>query len=157
MATISRFQDLEIWKQSKLMAVKTLQTFRGNKEFNDRELIYQLIKSAVSVPSNIAEGFEREGRKEFLNFLSIAKGSNGEYLTQLIIAHEVGIIDAPDFEALSKLSTGNGYMIKKLMNYLSNSAYKGQKFHAETKEPVSIYERKDDPIQELNQFHHSGL
>jgi four helix bundle protein len=137
MATIRRFQELEVWKLSKEMAVIAFKTFDSVKEINARLLISQLIRSVVSVPSNIAEGFEREGRKEFINFLSIAKGSNGEFLTQLMIAKEVGIVGENEFNKLSTLSYQTGLMLRKLMQYLTGSNYKGQKFKFSVKEPIS--------------------
>lgn len=139
MATIRRFQDLEVWKLSKEMAVITFKTSKYVNDINSRILITQMIRSVVSVPSNIAEGFEREGSKEFLNFLSIAKGSNGEFLTQLIIAKETGIIAEDEYNQLSSLSHQIGLMLRKLIKYLSEANYKGQKFKTNAEESTSDY------------------
>ncbi len=152
MATISKFQDLVIWQQSKMLAVKTLLVIREKNSFLDRELVHQMIKSVISVPSNIAEGFEREGSKEFLNFLSIAKGSNGEYLTQLIISHEVGLIDDENYGIFYELSSSTGVKIKKLMKYLSESPIKGQKFNTGVKETEITYQPNNDLLDSLNKL-----
>ena len=143
MATINKFQELEVWKFSKEMAVTAFKTFNNVNDAYSRLLISQLIRSVVSVPSNIAEGFEREGRKEFINFLSIAKGSNGEFLTQLMIAKEVGIIAENEYDKLSSLSHQIGLMLRKLIQYLTQSNYKGQKFNSSVEESISDYKMKE--------------
>ena len=128
MATIHNFQDLEVWTASKDLSIKVFKIFRRNNNPYESALIRQMIRAVVSIPSNIAEGFDREGNKEFLQFLSIAKGSNAEFLTQLVIAFECGMIEKSEFDQITNTSKTISYMIKKLMTYLSKSTYKGQKF-----------------------------
>ncbi|NKI36421.1 four helix bundle protein [Wenzhouxiangella sp. XN79A] len=85
------FEDLDVWKRSKKLAVDIYAAFRSS---NDWGLKNQITRSAVSVLSNIAEGHERGTTKEFIRFLYIAKGSTAELRTQLSIASEVGEINA---------------------------------------------------------------
>ena len=87
---IRHFEDLEIWQESKRLAVEIYKKLRNCKDYGLRE---QMQRSSVSVPSNIAEGFERNSNKEFIQYLYIAKGSCGELRTQICIAREVGILD----------------------------------------------------------------
>jgi len=152
MATIGRFQDLEIWKQSKSMAVLSYKYFHKRTDKYDNLLISQLLRSAVSVSSNIAEGFEREGRKEFIQFLAVAKGSNGEFLTQLIIAHEIELIDDQNFNIISKLSLQTGLMIRKLMQYLSTSSISGKKYSNGVEEPETAYLHHLFTVENLNEI-----
>ena len=92
MAKINSFEELEIWKKAvELCEMVYIQTnnISLNKDFALRD---QLRKSAISVPSNIAEGFERESQKECVKFLSYAKGSCGELRCQIYIGMEIGYI-----------------------------------------------------------------
>ncbi len=87
---IERFEDLEVWKEGVRLAVALYKQLATCKDFGLRD---QLQRSAVSIPSNIAEGYERSSNKEFIQFLHIAKGSCSELRTQLYIAREVGVIE----------------------------------------------------------------
>ena len=86
------FEDLEVWKRGCRQAVDTIRSLEDCKNFSLRD---QMQRSAVSVPSNIAEGQERASTPDFIRFLRYAKGSNGELRTQAYIAKEVGILE-PD-------------------------------------------------------------
>jgi four helix bundle protein len=88
----------------------------------------QIRQAAVSVVSNIAEGFERGGDLEFRQFLAQAKGSGGEIRAQLYVALDQGYLKQDKFDHLSMLTVQIGRMLGGLMNYLKNSEYKGQKF-----------------------------
>jgi four helix bundle protein len=93
MATYSTFEEMPIWQQSRSLAKQVYQLTREGEFARDFGLRDQLQRSAVSVMSNIAEGFERTSRKEFANFLNIAKGSLGEALSQITIACDIGYIE----------------------------------------------------------------
>ena len=84
------FEKLEVWRRSKDLAVWICLALKGCRDYGLRD---QIQRAAVSVPSTIAEGLERNGRAEFRNFLGIAKGSAGEFRTQLMILQELGHLD----------------------------------------------------------------
>ena len=86
---IERFEDLEVWKKSVRLSIQLYKELKGCKDFGFRD---QIQRAAVSIASNIAEGYERNTNKEYIQFLHIAKGSCGELRTQLYIAGELGII-----------------------------------------------------------------
>lgn len=87
---VKKFEDLKVWKESIRLAIDIYKTLVDARDFGLRD---QLQRSAVSVPSNIAEGFERQSNKEFIQHLYIAKGSIGELRTQLYIAIETALIE----------------------------------------------------------------
>jgi four helix bundle protein len=87
---VGRFEDLEIWKRSVKLSIRIYNLLSSCKDYGFRD---QITRSGLSIPSNIAEGFERSTSKEFTRFLDIARGSNGELRTQLYIGVEAGFID----------------------------------------------------------------
>jgi four helix bundle protein len=101
MATIERFEDIKAWKVAR-ESTRLVYGLSSAGEFKrDFALRNQIRRSAISIMSNIAEGFEREGNKEFLNFLSVAKGSCAECRAQLYVALDVGYITQADFTNVS--------------------------------------------------------
>ncbi len=118
MATFHRFEEIEAWQLARQLtrevyAMTNLGTFA--KDFGLRD---QIRRAAVSVMSNIAEGFERRGNREFARFLSIAKGSAGEVNSQLYVALDQNYIEPIVFERLSKLTIELGKKIGALSKYL---------------------------------------
>lgn len=128
MATITRFEDLEIWKlayqQCKDFDLLAEQSPLG-KNF---ELRNQMDASSGSVMDNIAEGFERSGNNEFKNFLLIAKGSNGEFRSQLYRCINRKHITQWQFDDLCSKNLTLGNKIMAFVSYLQNSAFKGQRY-----------------------------
>jgi four helix bundle protein len=94
------FEDLFIWQKAVEFAKEIYLTAEKKGLKNDVGLKEQMRRAAVSISSNIAEGFERRSRKEYLNFLNIAKGSAGEIRSQLYIAFEVGYLEKSELEQL---------------------------------------------------------
>ncbi|GEK09926.1 four helix bundle protein [Pseudoalteromonas peptidolytica] len=84
-----KYENLEVWQRSFRLSVNIYKIFEHLKDFGLKE---QMCRAGVSVPSNIAEGFERESDKEKVRFLIIAKGSLGELKTQVMIATEIAYI-----------------------------------------------------------------
>ena len=83
------FEELDVWKRACKLAVEVYLVLKDSREFGLRD---QMNRAAVSIPSNIAEGAERDSVKEFIHFLHIAKGSAAELRTQLYIAEKIGIL-----------------------------------------------------------------
>jgi four helix bundle protein len=128
MATITRFEDLEIWKEARRLA-KEVHLISVNTELrSDLRFKNQIKASSGSVMDNIAEGFERDGNLEFRQFLSIAKGSAGETRSQLYRVFDFEYISEQKFEAL-KTDYGNlSGKIKNFITYLNKKDFKGNKF-----------------------------
>jgi len=89
MASVRRFEDLDVWKDSKTLVVQIYKIFRESKDFGFRD---QICRASVSVMNNIAEGFERESDKEFQRFLYISKASAGEVRSMLYLASDLNYI-----------------------------------------------------------------
>lgn len=128
MATIRKFEDLEVWQKArelcKLIYPLTLQgTFA-----RDYKLIDQINGSSGSVMDNIAEGFDRDGKIEFRQFLSISKGSCGEVRSQLFRALDRGHISKKDFDIIYSLAGEIGHKNRNFIDYLNKSEFKGLKF-----------------------------
>jgi len=112
-----KYENLEIWKRSRTLAIEVYRTSLSFRDFGFKD---QITRSALSIPSNIAEGFEKDYEKEKARFLSIAKGSAGEFKTQADIGVEVGFVEKEmgskwmiEAEILSK-------MIGKLISRINN-------------------------------------
>jgi len=86
---IEKFEDLNVWKESVKLTIALYKELNSTNDYHFRD---QMQRAAVSIASNIAEGFERKGNKEFIHFLHIAQGSCAELRTQLYIAKEIGMI-----------------------------------------------------------------
>ena len=124
---IERFEDLEVWRLSRELVKSIYKLSSGAKFAKDFCLANQIQRSAVSVMSNIAEGFERKSKKEFINFLYIAKGSCGELRSQLYIALDLNYINKDEFQtnyqSAEKISKSLGGFIK----YLQSSNFESSK------------------------------
>jgi four helix bundle protein len=118
MATFERFEDIEAWKKARSL-VNMVYELTGASEFGrDYGLKDQIRRAAVSVLSNIAEGFEREGNAEFCRFLGIAKGSCGEVRAQLYVAVDQRYITAEQFDVALHGAVEVSRMISGLIKYL---------------------------------------
>ena len=106
---------------AKQLAVQVYQTFRNCRDYGFRD---QICRSALSVPSNIAEGVERTSPAEFRNFLGVAKGSAGELRAQLILAEELGHISRTNFRQLLEQSI----RVSQLLGGLIRSIHEGRTF-----------------------------
>ena len=130
MARILRFEDIEAWKMAR-ESTRLIYEMSSNGDFSkDFPLRDQMRRSAISTMSNIAEGFEREGNKEFLSFLSIAKGSCAESRAQLYVALDRCYITKAEFEHLYGKLQETGKLIGGFMRYLAGSELRGSKFVA---------------------------
>jgi len=125
---IDSFEDLAVGK-SAMECAKSIYQVTSSDPFNkDFVLRDQIRRAGVSIFSNIAEGFERDGNKEFCNFLSIAKGSCGEARAQALFAYELGYISEQQFNALSEMLVDTNRQLSAFRSYLNRSTLKGRKF-----------------------------
>jgi len=134
---IKHFEDLEIWKESRCLAKEIYHLTSGPKFSKDFSLRGQIQSAAVSIMSNIAEGFERGGNQEFTQFLYVAKGSCGEVRSQLYVAVDQGYISANESEKLLSLFKRLSGMIGSLINYLKRSGMKGAKYNGSNRPTTS--------------------
>ncbi len=118
MASVRDFEELAIFQKARELSAKIYPVTRRGEFRYDSRFVQQIRAAAGSIMDNIAEGFERTGNKEFLNFLYIAKGSCGEVRSQLIRAKDVGYLTPEEYEELytecRKLSAGIMNFIKEI-------------------------------------------
>ena len=132
MATFKRFEEIDAWKKSRELTKRVYALSRVGAFARDFALRDQIRRASVSIMSNIAEGYDRSGTGEFVQFLAIAKGSAAEVKYQLYIALDENYIDESTFNDLSTLVTEIGSMIGGLMIYLRRSGIKGTKYKVAT-------------------------
>ena len=128
MGTIKRFEDMEIWQLARELNKEIFPLLEILDEKRSFRLKDQLDRSAGSVMDNIAEGFERDGNREFIQFLAISKGSLGEVKSQLYRSLDREIIDSNKFNTLYERCEILANKIGKFITYLNNSNIKGKKF-----------------------------
>ena len=109
-----RFEDLLVWQKSRELTRVIYELTNSRRFRRDFGLCDQIRRAAVSVMSNIAEGFERDGDPEFSHFLSIAKGSCGEIRCQLYVARDQDYVEDDDFDHASGLATEVSRMLQGL-------------------------------------------
>lgn len=112
------YQKLTVWQESFKLTVSIHIAFKSCRDFGLKD---QITRSAVSIPSNIAEGEERETRKESVRFLYYAKGSCGELVTQLMLAKEFGYLESDLADSLLARAMKISRMIAGLIKYRSGS------------------------------------
>ena len=130
MAAVRDFEELTIFQKARELSKKIYPVTNKDGFKSDYRFVQQIHAAAGSIMDNIAEGFERTGNKEFLNFLYIAKGSCGEVRSQLIRANDVGYLTSEEFDELysecRKLSAG----IMKFIKEIKASDITGAKYKA---------------------------
>ena len=128
MATFRRFDEIEAWQKARELT-KIVYRISGHGAFaKDFGLRDQIRRASVSIMANIAEGFERDGTGEFIQFLAIAKGSAAEVLSHTYVALDQNFISKEDFDRLASKTSEVGRMLAALMTYLRKSGTKGLKF-----------------------------
>ena len=128
MTAFKKFEDMEVWQKSMNLTRLIYQITNQPSFSKDYNLVNQIRRSAISIPSNIADGLERDGNKELINFLYIAKGSCGEMRCQLYIAKDQQYLQAESFQEMYNLATEISVSLNKLIKYLQESDYKGIKY-----------------------------
>lgn len=128
MPNAKRFEDLSIYQMARDLCKEVYAITKDGEFHKDSRFVQQIHASAGSVMDNIAEGFERDGNKEFINFLYIAKGSCGEVRSQIIRASDVGFIDNDTAKRLYNDSLNLGKSIAKFIKSIKTSGLSGLKF-----------------------------
>ncbi|MBZ5553630.1 MAG: four helix bundle protein [Acidobacteriia bacterium] len=128
MARIERFEDIEAWRVARELAKDTYRITSNAKFGRDFCLRDQMRRASVSILSNIAEGFERSGDKEFQQFLALAKGSCGELRSQLYIALDQQYVSEEQFAETRLKSEEVSKMLAGLIRYLRGAAMRGSKY-----------------------------
>jgi four helix bundle protein len=128
MATIEKFEDIISWQEARVLNKNVGRLIDEERFKKNFRLIGQIEGSAGSIMDNIAEGFERGGNKEFIQFLYIAKASCGEFRSQLYRALDREYINDIEFESLYIHAKKISMLVQKLINYLHESEIKGIKF-----------------------------
>jgi four helix bundle protein len=122
MAKIERFEDIEVWQKARILVGNIYQVTRQGSFSKDYGLKEQIQRAAVSIMSNIAEGFERKSNKEFSQFLFVAKASAGEVRSLLYVANDIGYIDGDIFSDLKSSASLLSRQISAFIKYLRTSS-----------------------------------
>jgi four helix bundle protein len=128
MATVQRFEDLDVWKKARAFSKEVFQLTQTGAFAKDFELKGQINRSTGSIMDNIAEGFERGGRAEFINFLTIAKGSCAESRSQLYRGFDRNYYNEEKLNQMLANAEEIGKMLGGFISYLNKSEVQGTKF-----------------------------
>jgi four helix bundle protein len=128
MNKIERFEDIIAWQKARALTNEIYRASNTGGFARDFELKGQIRAASVSTMSNIAEGFERGGDKEFTQFLSHSKGSCGEVRSQLYVAVDQGYLSPVTFEALNAQASEVSGLVAGFMTYLRGSEFRGKKY-----------------------------
>ncbi|MDQ7838003.1 MAG: four helix bundle protein [Thermodesulfobacteriota bacterium] len=141
--SFKRFEDIIAWQKARELTKRVYALTRNGDFARDYGLTDQIRRAAVSVMSNISEGYERGTKEEFIHFLYIAKGSCGEVRAQLYAALDQDYITEGDFEDISSLAVETSRLIYHLIEYLKGTNIRGAKFK---KPPVKNFREE---VQDL--------
>ncbi len=111
------FEELDVWKKSCRLAIRIYGLLRDCRDFGMKD---QMLRASVSIPSNIAEGSERNSARDFQRFVKIANGSAAELRTQVYIAREVKLLSVPDAQELIQELKSISKMLQRLHDSLKN-------------------------------------
>jgi len=128
MGTIKRFEDIEAWKAADAVNAEIYMISSRKGFYKDYGLREQIRRASVSIMANIAEGFEREGKKEFIQFLSIAKGSAGETRSLLRVALREKYITKAEYNRIYEKLEVISCMIYGFIRYLKKKEIQGNKY-----------------------------
>jgi four helix bundle protein len=128
MATINKFEDLEIWQEARELHREIYNLTKAKCFLDYPDLKWQMRRSSGSIMDNVAEGFERGGKGEFIQFLSVSKGSNGELKSQLYKCLDLEFISNKDFEYFYAKTENISKKIGSFINYLNKTNIRGNKY-----------------------------
>jgi four helix bundle protein len=128
MANIKDFRDFDAFKASRAFVREIGFLVRSTPLRRSRNLVDQMERASISILSNFAEGAERDGNAEFIQFLTICKGSIGELRAQLIYCLDIELIDRDNYETVDEMAASAGRLVGGLVRYLKTSRRLGRKF-----------------------------
>ena len=135
MATVKSFEDLQCWQNARVLCKEVGLLIDGGVFKRNYRLVHQLEGSSGSIMDNIAEGFERGSRAEFIVFLGYAKGSCGELRSQLYRSLDRNYINDQQFESFTVRLKSISGMLQRLIRYLNQSSVAGIRKKIEPKQP----------------------
>ena len=144
MASFKRFEQILSWQKARELN-KIIGKYIEDRFSRNYRLINQIEGSAGSIMDNIAEGFERNGNKEFLQFLYISKGSCGEFRSQLYRAIDRNYLTQSEFNELYDLAQQIIVLLHRLITYLEQSALQGTKYKSRKQKTAFLIENKNKP------------
>lgn len=144
MATIRQFEDLMCWQKARELTKEIYRAFANCRDYGFKD---QIQRAAVSVMSNIAEGFESGTRQEFLNYLYIAKASAGEVRAQLYAAFDIGYLNIEIFKYLNSLAGECSKLVASFIKGLKVSEFKGLQYKPEKSKAQREKEEFDTLLQ----------
>ena len=127
MSKAGKFEDLTIFQNARDLCKEVYAITKDGEFHKDTRFVQQIHASAGSVMDNIAEGYERDGNKEFINFLYIAKGSCGEVRSQIVRASDVGFIDKDTATRLYNMCLNLSKSLSKFIQSIKDSGITGRK------------------------------
>jgi four helix bundle protein len=125
---LERFEDTHAWKKARELTKAIYAVTSGGAFSRDRSLCDQVRRASISIMSNFAEGFERDGNREFVQFLTLAKGSAGEVRAQLYVALDADYLAQEDFDRPAGEAIEVSRLIAGFIRYLRETEYRGSKF-----------------------------
>lgn len=149
MSTVSKFEDLLAWQKARTLTKEIYKALKDCRDFGFKD---QIQRAAVSVMSNIAEGFESGTRQEFLNFLYIAKASAGEVRAQSYAAYDIGYLHIETFKYLNGLAEECSKLIASFIRGLKVSKFEGSQRKSEkTKAQIEMEEFEEKTLESLKE------
>ena len=127
---MDKFEDMVAWQKPHDLTAEIYRLSQQERLREDSALQDQMVRAAISIMANIAEGFERDGTGEFVQFLAIAKASSAEVLSHAYVALDQAFITQKQFDELASKAAEVNRMIAGLMTYLRRSGTRGLKFKA---------------------------
>ncbi len=128
MNKIEKFEDIIAWQKARVLTGEIYKCTRTGQFAKDYGLKDQIQRASVSTMANVAEGFERGGDKEFLQFLSTSKGSCGEVKSHLYVAFDQEYLTPASFDQLYGQASEVGRLLSGFMAYLRESDLRGRKY-----------------------------
>lgn len=137
MSSVRQFEDLRCWQKARELTCEIYKSFSYCRDMGYRD---QIQRASVSVMSNIAEGFERGTKQEFINYLYIAKGSAGEVRAQLYVAYDIGYLNIETFKYLNSKAVECSRLVSSFIKGVKSSQFQGlQHKRAPFKDPLDEF------------------